>query len=335
MSAFHPRSQVQQKPRPNPRRAPTHATSAVVVGAQSTSRSSRTQTQTQTVTTQVTRAMHRPNESTRKKLVFQWVQDVSGSMSGKRIESSLEGFDHMFENVCQPTDLMGVVTFNHDLNTLHLPMSIKKLDASRDKASIRAAVGGRTRMYDALGSCMRGLKDMSRDERYAAVVEDAVYQLLLITDGEDNSSTQFTRDTLTELVAHPGIPNFHLVVVAVCMSDQEKQALRGLCAPLHATLLDVENISELQHTLREVGEVLLQRLVITTTTVTQQSTSGSQVMAATKPTQVPRITQYPRQKPVAKPKQRSVAMSGNVCQHYLAGRCKFGNDCRNAHPHLV
>jgi hypothetical protein len=277
--------------------------------------------------------------------VFGWIQDVSGSMSGSRIEASLEGFDHMFQEVCGPTDYLGVVTYNGDLNTLHLPMQVQKIDASRDKDGIRNGLRGNTaydRMYDAVGASIRGLQAMARDERYAAVTEGAVYQLLLLTDGGDNYSSEFTLATLTELVAHPGLPNFHLVVVGVSMADRDKQKLRGLCAPVHATFLDVKNFSELQHTLHEVGEVVQQRLVVTTT-VTQtrtvvQGRGGGSVQTITEELGATRLHTLPAP-PRGNPRQIThkprMVTGGTVCHHYLAGRCTFGKKCRNLHPPLL
>mmetsp|Transcript_6103 Transcript_6103/g.11671 ORF Transcript_6103/g.11671 Transcript_6103/m.11671 type:complete len:338 (-) Transcript_6103:41-1054(-) len=332
MSAFQPRTQVSKKVS-----APRPSGASAVTSHQSITR-------TVTTTAAIGRAP-RPKQPQRKKLVFGWIQDVSGSMHGDRIEASLRGFDHMFEKVCQPTDYLGVVTYNGDLNTLHLPMPVQNIDPSRDKASILNSVDGSTRMYDALGASIQGLQAMARDKQYAAVTHDAVYQLLLITDGGDNCSSEFTLATLTELVAHPGLPNFNLVVVAVSMTARDKQKLRGLCAPEHATLLDVKDISELQHTLRRVGEEVQQRLVVTTTvtqTVVQsqghRGGGGRGVQAITEGIAATRLSlpappQTQTTQAVAVARQiRSVVDGKDVCQHFLAGRCVFGKKCRNLHP---
>ena len=260
-------------------------------------------------------------------------------MSGNRIEASLRGFDHMFENVCQPSDYLGVVTYNGDLNTLHLPMAVQHIDPSRDKANIRKGLQGKyqyDRMYDAVGASILGLQAMAKDKKYAAVTHDAVYQLLLITDGGDNRSSEFTLATLTELVAHPGLPNFHLVVIAVNMTETDKEKLRRLCAPDHAKLLDVKDIRELQHTLRRVGEVVQQRLVVTTTVTKTmvQSHGHSQghhgVQAITEGIAATRLS-LPA--PPRAHKTQAVAVARkDVCQHFLAGKCVFGKKCRNLHP---
>jgi hypothetical protein len=171
--------------------------------------------------------------------------------------------------VCRPTDFFGVTTYNGDLNTLHLPMPVCKIDSSRDKVGIRKGVGGSTRTYDAIVSAISNFQAMSKDERYKAITEDAVYEILLLTDGGDNCS-EATLQQAAELVARPGLPNFNFIVVAVSMSESDKAKLQTICKPIHATFLDVKNISDLQHTLRSVGEKVQQRLVVTKTiTVTE------------------------------------------------------------------
>ena len=62
---------------------------------------------------------------------------MSGSMAGSRIEASLAGLDYMFNEVFQPTDYLGTMTYNGELNTLHLPMRVDTIDRSRDKEAIR------------------------------------------------------------------------------------------------------------------------------------------------------------------------------------------------------
>jgi len=200
-------------------------------------------------------------------------------------------------------------------------------------------------MYDAVGASIQGLQAMTKDRQYAAVTQDAVYQLLLLTDGGDNYSSDFTLAALTDLVAHPGLPNFHLVVVAVSMSDRDKQKLRGLCAPDHATFLDVKNFSELQHTLHEVGEVVQQRLVVTTTTVTKtvvqsHGQRGGGVRGVQAITEGIAATRLSLPAPPGAHKTQAVARKARsvvvdertVCQHFLAGKCVFGKKCRNVHP---
>jgi uncharacterized protein YegL len=214
-------------------------------------------------------------QSQRKKLVFGWIQDVSGSMSGSRINTSLEGFQFMFNEVYHPNDFLSVVTFCEEVKTLHKPMVVKKIDAEKDMGNIRNNMGGRTACYDAVASSIQGLQAMVRDENYSAVTQDAVYQLLLVTDGQDNSSTAFTLTRLIELVERPGVPNFHFFVVAVSMTNEDKKNLKKLCKSSHTTFIDVADIGELQKTFQRVAKSVQQRLVVTTTVTETRVVSGS------------------------------------------------------------
>jgi len=84
----------------------------------------------------------------------------------------------------------------------------------------------------------------------------------------DNASVDYNLKTITELVAKPGLPDFHLTVVAVSMSERDKANFVEMCGCRHATFLDVKALSQLKSTLENVGRAVVGRLVITTTTTT-------------------------------------------------------------------
>lgn len=286
----------------------------------------------------------------RKKLVYSWVQDASASMAGSRTEAALDGFDYMFQEVFHPTDFLSAMTFNSDFHTLHLPMPVHKVNAARDKASIRQDVGGRTRMYDAVGSAIEALQKLNRDPKFSLITNEAVYELLVLTDGADNCSTDYDHRRVAELIAHPGLPNFHLVVVAVSMSECDKQNLHALCNPDHATFLDVASLSELQRTLHGVGERVQQRLVYTTTTTTTRvvSSSASSRGHANTGESIQAVTMSMAKAHIGHSKSRLLLQGGprgdgakrggtgklagvGVCSHFQAGNCRFGSKCRNLH----
>jgi len=214
----------------------------------------------------------------RKKLVFGWIQDVSGSMAGSRINTAIEGFQFMFREVFQPEDFVGVVTYNQFINSLHLPMPVKNVNVVRDIDAIKAGFlkGAHSdKCYDALGDTIEGLKAISRDRSFRAVTENAVYQVLLVTDGGDNASVKFTLRQITELVARPGLPDFHLTVVAVNMSPTDKVKFQELCNCRHATFLEAGDLGQLKSTLEKVGRTVVSRLVAVHTTVTTTTTSAA------------------------------------------------------------
>jgi hypothetical protein len=296
-----------------------------------------------------------PTPPARKKLVYGWVQDASGSMSGAPMDASLAGLDYMSTHVFRPTDFLGLTTYNCAISVLHKPIQLAKVDLERDKDAIRQRLrsleAGGTRTYDGVGASIEALQAMHRDEKFRAVMQDAVFELLLVTDGDDNRSTEYTLERLADLVAHPGLPNFHFVVVAVKMSDADKRKLRVLCTSEHASFLDVGSLSELQHTLRGVAERVQQRLVTTTITTTTHTSSSAAVSARGS---VPKLTAEfsrarltsigegsaggPRPRkpaallpPSSAPRASKKKEAPKVCTHYQAGSCRFGSACRNLH----
>jgi hypothetical protein len=283
---------------------------------------------------------HRSAAPQRKKLVFGWIQDVSTSMEGRQLDTSLKGFDFVFNEICEPSDFLSVVTFSDEVTVLHQPMPVHKISAEKDKQNIRKNLGGCTACYDAVASSILSLQDMTKLDSYKAITQDAVYELLLLTDGADNSSTKYSLQQLTDLVARPGIPNFHIVVIAVSMAGSDKAKLKELCEPVHATFIDIKNISELQNTLRRVGESVQQRLVVTTTVTETRTIQGARsyggrqqdvsVATITNGLGSTRLALPPPPPQVAKGSKKQV-----VCSFFNQPLgCRNGNRCKFLHTKL-
>jgi len=213
------------------------------------------------VTEDVQKLTHKENQ----KLVFSLVQDVSGSMAGSPIDHSIAAIGLLFDHIFRPDDFLGVVMYNDSVTRLHAPMPVKSVNRDKDMVAIRRAVSGRTATYDALGSAVADLHGMKVNENYNAVTENAVYQMLLITDGDDNSSVNFTLDTISELIAKPGLPHFHLFVIAVKMKELDKKKLKKLCQPDHCTFYEIEELEKLAEVMRRVGQRVTEKIVRTTT----------------------------------------------------------------------
>jgi hypothetical protein len=326
------------------------------------------------VTTSTTRAVAveqsaAPQTSSRKKLVFGWIQDVSGSMNGDRMDTSMAGLEFMFQEVFEPNDFLGVVTYNDFITTLHLPMLVKKVDVAREKTAVINGLkkgAHNDKCYDALGAAIEGLKSLTKDSAFRSVTMDAVYQLLLVTDGGDNASLQLNFDSCAALVAKPGLPNFHLTVVAVGMSPHDKAKFQKLCSVGHATFLEAANLRDLKTTLERVGHNVRSRLVVQTTTTitsaTMVSVAGGSVTTARIPPPRPLIVAKMLAAPPLNPvmgfitggmsmlgllpaavgpvlprralASHAMAASGAkaaVCTFWLKGCCKRGDACRYRH----
>lgn len=52
-------------------------------------------------------------------------------------------------------------------------------------------------------------------------------ELIVLTDGEDNCSKEENFESIRKLIAEPGIPNFHFILIGVCFLIYKK--------PLHIT----------------------------------------------------------------------------------------------------
>lgn len=198
----------------------------------------------------------------RLKLVAAWLQDVSGSMWGDRCRRALDGLSLFHSDVLHDDDYLGVLTFDSSVNILHAPMKVGKIDKDADRRKIAKAGGGCTAIYDSIKVCVDNLKDKFSDVKYAHINKDALFQLVLVTDGGDNSSRTSLSDAAA-LVARPGIPNFHLVVVGIGMGSSTAATLRDtLCAPHHAQYIDVTDVGQLGSTMRRVVKDVQSRLII-------------------------------------------------------------------------
>lgn len=220
-------------------------------------------------------AHHAPPAGNRKQLIFCLAQDVSGSMSGGKMRESMKGLDVLHDQVFQPEDLLSVVTFASDVQLLHRPMVVRSLDRNRDKSAIQKNVGGCTALYDAIGLVIENIRNDRKDAKHQDLHRNAVYELLVITDGEDTSSRRFNLSTISALVAEPGIPNFHLTILGVGMSGSEAAPIKQqLCAPRHAKFLDVSDCNALNAAIQRVAEEVLQRVTVTVTTTTVHSATA-------------------------------------------------------------
>ncbi|GMI48775.1 hypothetical protein TrCOL_g3994 [Triparma columacea] len=203
----------------------------------------------------------------RLRLVSAWLQDVSGSMSGQPEREAIGGLRLLHDDVLEKEDCLAVITFGTSVNVLHEPMRVSKVDRVQDERNIRRSAGGMTAIYDALMTCILGLKEKLGNPKFHQVNKDALYQLILVTDGADNSS-KAGLDEVAALVARPGIPNFHLVVVGIGMDRGTAATLRSrLCAPEHAQYMEAPDIGRLGSTLRRVVQDVKARLVVEVQTV--------------------------------------------------------------------
>ena len=165
----------------------------------------------------------------RRQLLLSCAMDVSGSMRGAPSEALLAMFEDLCRNVLSPTDLLACCTFADEVKKLHAAMPLGKVDVDKDLKHIAANAGGCTALWDgvswAVETARLGCKTLR--ESSDAGHEDPLVECLIITDGADNSSKKTSLEELLPMLAHPGMPNFNLVVVGV--GDVDQDALKRLC----------------------------------------------------------------------------------------------------------
>lgn len=161
-------------------------------------------------------------------LLMGFVCDVSGSMSGGKMEKALRGMTKV-KALAGPHDKLAVLSFNSDVRVHHGFKYTEFVDWERNLTALRQRVGGSTAMNDAL---RLAVETLPHDRRYS----DFQKVLVLVTDGADNSSTRTTAQQLRDLVARPGHANFTLLVVGVDLDATEQASLEELCRPKHCYL---------------------------------------------------------------------------------------------------
>jgi hypothetical protein len=196
-------------------------------------------------------------------------------MKGSGEREAARGLALLHDEVLEPEDWLSVVCFDSKVEVLHEPMQKKRLNMDIDQRNVLKAGGGMTAIYDALNSCITGLRAKLQDKSFRQINRNAFYQLVLVTDGVDNMSST----TLTEaaaLVANPGIPNFHLVVVGIGMPRGTSDTLsRILCAATHAQYMEVDDIARLGETMQRIVTDVRARLVVEIEVQTLRVVGGS------------------------------------------------------------
>lgn len=120
------------------------------------------------------------------------LQDKSGSMSGRQ-QDVISGFNEYIENLKNDENAdkmrLTVTQFDTNYNVVHDDVSLSKVSKFNNDSYV---VGGMTALYDAIGRTINNLKRvMKRDDRALVVI---------MTDGAENSSVEFNRKQITDLI---------------------------------------------------------------------------------------------------------------------------------------
>ena len=127
-----------------------------------------------------------------------FILDKSGSMSGLE-QDTIGGFNSMLEKQKKEEGdaLITTVLFDNNYELLHERMNIKHVKLMTDREYY---VGGSTALLDALGRTInrigKSISESREDYRPGKVI------FVIITDGMENSSKEFTYRKIKEMIEH-------------------------------------------------------------------------------------------------------------------------------------
>ncbi|MFA5762771.1 MAG: vWA domain-containing protein [Bacilli bacterium] len=126
------------------------------------------------------------------------ILDRSGSMECCRAET-ISGFNEQVQKITGKTKadgtadstLITLVLFNHEVEFIHFASPV---DSLKEITSEQYVPNGTTAMLDAVGLTL------TRFEREVEDDEDTHYLVVVITDGEENDSKEFTYERIAEMI---------------------------------------------------------------------------------------------------------------------------------------
>jgi Mg-chelatase subunit ChlD len=154
--------------------------------------------------------------------------DVSGSMSGIRLEKAKEGVIKLVESLGDDESFT-LVSFDSSVKELW-PRTLKKNVSMAGMRELVGAltVGGMTAFYDAIQLCMRRLKS-EQDERR---------QLVLLTDGQDTAS-ESSHEVAQAAVFAPEFPDFVFIVMGINLDHSAHVKVADLCKATHCKMVAI------------------------------------------------------------------------------------------------
>lgn len=144
------------------------------------------------------------------------VMDVSGSMAGLRLASAKEAVSQTFAEM-EEQDRFSLITFDSKAFFKCKPRPVGQLRRQNELGPLLARIftGGSTALYDAVNLAIEQVR--------SPIIPT---KIVVLTDGEDNSSSKSMDDILRLLAERP---NISLSIVHISSSQQPHQAYLRLC----------------------------------------------------------------------------------------------------------
>jgi len=183
-----------------------------------------------------------------------YVLDYSGSMSGSRNRASIRGSIDLLDAAIKDKDSVGIITFNTQ-SSIVLPLAPVRNNRSRMKGIFQQLTqpNGNTALWDAITMGINQLEQISGTQEW----------LVVLTDGEDNSSRITSRDVIRQIEKLKAGLNF--VVISVGDIGQDEAILMSLCDTVSGTFIKITGAQsvhkEIEKAFKTVGQLMSQAQV--------------------------------------------------------------------------
>ena len=181
--------------------------------------------------------------------------DISGSMSGIRLQKAKEGVIKLVDSL-RDDESFTLVSFDSKVKEL-LPRT-RKQDikmAGVTELVMALQVGGMTAFYDAIQLCMRRLKSEHEERR----------QLVILTDGQDTAS-ESSHDIAKAAVFEPDVADFVFVVMGINLDHSAHTCVAALCGATHCKMVSISTQSGRGLAVDNAFDMALTRITDPTTT---------------------------------------------------------------------
>eukprot|EP00301_Raphidiophrys_heterophryoidea_P020778 c5384_g1_i1.p1 GENE.c5384_g1_i1~~c5384_g1_i1.p1 ORF type:complete len:1201 (-),score=319.04 c5384_g1_i1:200-3802(-) len=195
--------------------------------------------------------------STSKTLLF--CLDISGSMTGARLQQCKEALLMIFNDHCTDLDNIGLVTFSANVNT-NQTIATRGQCRSQILAQISTleSTGG-TAFYRALQVCLEQLRTVPREPKW----------LVALTDGDDNQSpSQSFQHVITSLSSPTSSVNLAVITVGTTFAVNTTNNIHSLITATQrgshtAHHISAENTHEIQSAFQTVVGLIDDSLAFT------------------------------------------------------------------------
>jgi Mg-chelatase subunit ChlD len=172
--------------------------------------------------------------------------DVSGSMSGNRIESARQNMLKIYDEYVNDMDTVSFIAFNHKSNVVFKPTTIqaKNRPKLREVASSACQAGGGTAFYDALSDAAGMMNSADKN---------SPRWIIALTDGADQHSKLSLDKALGEL-RKSGVD---LIIVGVELRNDVGQNCEKLATASDKSMfINATDLNELEEAFEAVAELI-------------------------------------------------------------------------------